>query len=347
MRDASSPGALRWGVAATAEEREEVCAFRYEHYYRRLPGVAGVDHGTGRVCSQHDEGATHLTGRAADGSLIIVGTGVKASTQCLPPEWRTVLCLDRLSLLNLDKILIFSRLVEHEKFRGGSVFPAFFKYSTRYFVERGYAYGIHYCSPALVPLYELLGYRMYGQGYAIHPGLYRLPMILAVADGMYLKRVNPALAKALSDLAPAGTVDKLRSALPELGDTPLCARRDKDRLAYVRAILASSLPAGSGASLPDSAARPLRRASLLALRPGDVPAQAMDQPLFWFVLEGEMRLQDRGGKVSTAMPGTFINGYALSSFTAPAGGRVLVFAPPKIPPQIEHAALPADLWRFL
>jgi hypothetical protein len=289
----------------------------------------------------------HLTGRTADGSLVIVGTGVKASTQCLPSEWKALFCLDRLSLLNLDRILIFSRLVEHEKFRGSSIFPAFFKYSTRYFVERGYDCGIHYCSPALVSLYERMGYRMYGQGCAIHPGLYRLPMILAIADSVYLKQANPALARAISELAAAGDVESLRSALPELGEPPLCARNDQDRLKYVRAILAPNLPAGSGANLPDSAAKPLRRASLLALRPGDVPAHTADQPLIWFILEGEMRLQDRNGNISSAMPGTFINGYSLSSFTALAGGRVLVFAPSRTPPFSEHAALPADFWRFL
>lgn len=348
MPDTFSSPSLRWGIAETEAERDEVYAFRYAHYFHRLSDAPGVDHAMKRVYSPHDETSVHLTGRAGNGELLIVGTGTRACTPCLPEEWATILHLDRLTPLGLDNILLYSRLVEHTNHRGGPVFPGFFKYSAHYFVARGYAYSIHYCAPALVPLYERLGYRRYGHGHTLHSGLFRLPMILAGADTAHNNRVNPAFAKAVRDLDAAGDLALFHATLPELANPPLCALNEAERLAKVRRILAENLP-GSRVEerIPDAAAKSLRRASLLELRAGESPAHSDDPPLIWFLLAGEARLLHADGGESAANPGNFINGHALAAFTVLSDAKVLAFAPGRPDPAPGRACLTPEFWTEL
>ncbi len=348
MPETFAAGALRWGTAETDAEREEVYAFRYAHYFNQLSDAPGVDHGRKRVYSPHDETSVHLTGRDAAGALAIVGTGTRASTPVLPEEWRKILQLDRLSALGLEDILIYARLVERASCRGGATFLGFFKYSAHYFVARRCAYSIHYCAPALVPLYERLGYRLYGQGQALHSGLFRLPMILAGADTDYSNRVNPAFARAVRGLDPVGDLTLLYAVLPELARAPLCALDEAERLAVVRRVLAGARGAsGSAERIPDEAGPALRRASLLELRAGDSPVHPDDPPLIWFPLEGETRLRHADGGESLAEPGVFLNGHALASFTAVSAGKILAFAPGKPDPAPGRACLPPAFWTAL
>lgn len=339
-------GSLNWGFAETSAEREEVYLFRYAHYYRNLPAAPEVDHKAKRVHLPLDDVSSHLTGRDANGKLIIVGSGTRASTAGIPSEWREIFRLDTLKALDLDRILIFARLVEHEACRGSLVFPVFFRLAAAYFVERGYAYSIHYCAPSLVPLYERVGYRIYGPGYTMRSGLFRVPMILAAADAAYLAGVNPSFAKAVE--GASADLEKFRAVLPETQQAPLSAMTGEKRLATIRAALAPNLPPKDAVEerVPDAAVKPLRRASLLALSPGDSPAHPTDQPLVWFILEGEMVLQLHDGSKKRAFPGTFVNGYALSSYSALHTGKVVAFAPCKAP-ETGQAILPADFWLSL
>lgn len=331
MADDAETGPLVWGFAETPAEREEVYSFRYAHYYRNLPAAPGVDHEAGRVHLPVDEVSTHLTGRDKDGNLVIAGTGTGASTPDLPEEWRVMLRLDVLATLGLERILIFARMVEHEAYRGSQVFPAFYRFSAAHFVERGYAYSVHYCAPALVPLYERAGYRIYGPGYTMQSGLFRVPMILAGADTAYLARLNPSFAEAVDGVS--ADLKRFRAALPETARLPLCAMTAEERLKTLRAILAPNLRPGDSVEgvIPDAAAKPLRRASLLTLAPGDAPAAPTDHPLLWLVLEGEMVPRLRNGSETLARPGDCLNGHAISSFSAPRGGSVVAFSPGHVP----------------
>ena len=220
MPDTAFCTPVTWGTAENTAQCEEVYAFRYAHYYNKVPGAPGVDPGRGRVYSPHDEDSVHLTGRDAQGKLLIVGTGTRASAPNLPPEWCEMLHLDHLAPLGLDSILIYSRLVELEGCRSSRIFLEFFKYSARYFTERGYAYTIHYCAPELVNLYERIGYRRYASGQTLPSGLYRIPMILVAADTAYLRQVHPAFLKAIEGLTPTGDVPKTLAVLPELASAP-------------------------------------------------------------------------------------------------------------------------------
>ena len=116
----------------------------------------------------------------------------------------------------------------------------------------------------------------------------------------------------------------------------------------MRALLAPNLGAGAAVEecIPDAAARILRRSSLLALAPGDRPSHPVDQPLFWFILEGEMMVRLPDGSDKRVFPGSFVNGRAITSCRALDQGRVIICAQGKAPESGE-AVLPAEFWQSL
>ena len=348
MPDAAHRTPYRLGLAVTDAEREAVYAFRYAHYYSHLVDAPGVDHRAKRVYSPHDDFSDHHAGYAQDGTLVIVGTGTRASTENLPPEWEALLRLQRLSPLGLQNILIYSRLVEHSAIHGSPLFAEFFRYTARYFTERGYAYSIHYCAPALVPIYERMGYRTYGGGYTLSSGLYRIPMILLPSNTARLGSILAPFTHALHGITTSDDVARAITIFPELATTPLCAMRADACVNHVRGIFAkSSGNVSLAASIPDAAGKILRKATLFPLAKGDSPIHSNDAPLLWLPLESSCETTNAKGEKTVVTPGTFINGHACKTLTAMEAGRVLFFSPKNISLEAEAAILHHSLWSRL
>jgi len=311
-----------WETAETPALREEVCSFRYRHYFNHLPEAEWLDHDRGRVYSPHDDHSVHLVARNAEGRMIAIGTGTHADSQYLPVEWVNMLRLEYLQPLGLAKILIYSRLVELPECRGTPLFLNFFKHAAYLFTSQGFGYTIHYSPPASVSMYEHLGYRIYSDGFALASGLYRIPMILVAADAAYLARVHPAFSEAIRGLVPAGDVDLAYKLLPELRTMPLCAHSAPEALAYVRSLCRSD---DAKLTIPEEAARPMRRAALLRLRKGDAPIHGSDKPLPWFVLSGTCEVRRKDSASLVAQAGYGINACSGCSFTALEDADVLIF----------------------
>ena len=333
-----------WELADKPALREEVYSFRYKHYFNHLPEAEGLDHGRRRVYSPHDEHSVHLVARNAEGRMIAVGTGTGADSQNLPKEWVEMLQLERLKPLGLSKILIYSRLVELTECRGTPLFLHFFKYAAHLFTSQGFSYTIHYSPPAVISMYERLGYRTYSCGFTLASGLYRIPMILVVADAAHLARVHPAFSEAIRGLAPADGLDRAYRLLPELRATPLCARSAPEALAYVRSLYQNK---DAEQAIPEKAARLINRAALLRLRKGDTPIHASDKALLWFILSGtcEVRCKDSGGLIARAGDG--INAYSGCSFTALEDADMLIFGNHDPFGSAESVASAARFWKKL
>jgi len=334
-----------WELADSPALREEVYSFRYRHYFNHLPEAEWLDHGRGRVFAPHDEHSVHLVARNADGAMIAVGTGTRADVCDLPEEWVKMLQVARLQPLEPAKILISSRLVELPACRGSSLlFLHFFKFAARYYVSRGVGYTIHYAPPAFVPLYERLGYRRYGYGFTLHSGLYRIPMILVVPDAAYLARVHPAFREAIRGLVPAGDAALAYRLLPELATVPLAVRSAPDALQHARALYRGG---DAERAIPDEAARPVQRSSLLHLRKGDAPIHPGDAPLFWFLLSGSCTVRHHDGGSQCAMEGYGINSHAGCCFVALEDTDVLVFSSRAPGGGLESVAPASHFWQAL
>ncbi|MDR1776198.1 MAG: hypothetical protein LBR31_00015 [Desulfovibrio sp.] len=359
-----TPGPYRFSLASDEAEKEEVYAFRYAWYYRDIPCAPGVDRRRKRVFSPHDAVSVHILARDARGDLLAVGAGTRADVDNLPDYWPALFDFARLSAFGLDKVLVYSRLVEHPSCRGGSLFLEFFKYCARLFTSRGFLLTVHYCAPAVVGLYERLGYRCYSNPTTFREGLFRIPMVLNTLDRGHLQKAHPAFLNMTRDILPAGNEEASRLIWSATVKPPLCLQEPLERLEHVRGL------APEGTRIPDKAASLLRKASLIAVSPEYAPElyrrepaapessasqerpplPPADPPLLWFVLDGRCLVEDHASRREDAGPGVFINGQACRRIACLEEGVLLLLGPCSafhLANIDQPALLPGDFWHSL
>ncbi len=260
--------------------------FRYEQYFADRENLPGSDHAARRVWLPHDDCSRHFTAHTPEGVIVAAGSATPASEPSLYEEWKQIFELPKLEKL-LPHLVLISRVIVAKDARNSALFGALCLHLAKIFTEEGYHYAAHYCSPAMVPMYERLGYRLYGYGKALHGGAFRLPMLLLIDDIPYLSLVRSPF-RSLDRVAEASTewVEKALEVCPELAQKPLCAMREEERVRKLVS-LCPMLEADSGLL------RVLRRGAIIPLRAGDVLAPAGYDEGSFFVLTGSM---DVGGR---------------------------------------------------
>ena len=269
-----------WTEALDEASREEVYRFRYSQYFCGREYLPGTDHAEKRVWLPHDDHSRHFLTRFQDGRIAAVATATPAQAQDLYPEWQWLLELDRIRPL-LPKTIVISRAIVAKESRSSSMFGEMCLWLARHLMEEGYHFAVHYCAPAMVSLYERLGYRLYGCGKNLSSHVFRLPMLLVACDHDYLRKLHsPLRAVHRTD----HTCSAEASALcPELLLKPLCARSHAELSAYLRHI------APPDELFSEALLRQLKRGALFTLRPGDVLAkEGIDEGCF-LVLENGLR----------------------------------------------------------
>lgn len=320
--DASLP--LHWEQARGAQELDEVYRFRYTRYFAAKEHLPGTDHAARKVVLPHDARSTHYLARTDDGKLAAVGTATPATDISLYPEWRKLLELPRLAAL-APRLVVISRVIIGEEHRGSAVFGRFCLHMARECVAEGFHYAAHYCAPALVPLYERLGYRLYGKGGNLSDGgPFRLPMLLLVDDVEHMRRLRSPFRELEQDLEAENRrswVEKALAVCPELGRVPLCAlagAERRDALLSARPALAAAAPA---------LLRGLERGSAFTLAAGDVLAPAGEDEGTFMLLSGGLRA---GGE--RFAPGSVVRSGA-AAVIAEAPSTVLFFSLPENTPE--------------
>ncbi len=288
VSDASLP--LYWEEAYSARERNEVYRFRYNCYFAAREHLPGTDHAARKVVLPHDARSTHYLARTGDGKLAAVGTATPATDLSLYPEWRVLLELPRLALL-APRLVVISRVILGEEHRGSTVFGRFCLHMAKECVAKGFHYAAHYCAPALVPLYERMGYRLYGKGRNLSGGgPFRLPMLLIAGDIEYMRRLRSPfceLKQYLEEENRCSQVEKALALCPELNCVPLCALAGEER----RNALFSACPAL--ASTDPALLRRLERGSIFALAAKDVLTPAGENEGTFMLLSGGLRAGEK------------------------------------------------------
>lgn len=278
MSDTSSP--LIWEEARDANAREEVYHFRYEQYFSQKEYLPGTEHDVRRVWLPHDDASRHFLVRAQDGRLAAVGTATPADEPTLLDEWRDMFELSRLKEL-LPQTVIVSRLIVARDARHTSLFGQMCLRLAFLLLKEGYRYAVHYCAPAMTPMYERLGYRLYGRGKNMRSGAFRLPMLLVPDDEAHLRRVRSPFLRIdrPEEEKRRGTALALR-VCPELAMPPLCSMTVSARERYL-----TELCPPFGDAVPELR-RAALRGSIFRLRAGDtLAAEGMEEGSF-LVLSG-------------------------------------------------------------
>ncbi|WP_418765569.1 hypothetical protein [Mailhella sp.] len=285
MSDTPSP--LLWEEARDENAREDVYRFRYEQYFSQKEYLPGTEHDARRVWLPHDEASRHFLVRAGDGRLAAVGTATPADEPSLLDEWRDIFELDRLKEL-LPQTVIVSRVIVAREARHTSLFGQMCLRLAVLLLEEGYRYAVHYCAPAMTPMYERLGYRLYGRGKTMRSGAFRLPMILVPDDEAYLKRVrSPFRRIERPDEEKRRGAERALRVCPELATLPLCAMTAPSRERRLVELCPPLRLAAPGLR------RAALRGSIFPMRAGDsLAAQGVDEGSF-LVLSGLMSAGSR------------------------------------------------------
>jgi hypothetical protein len=178
-------------TAEGSRELEAVFQFRYEHFFHNFAeGYPGLDRPRERVFEPHDVGGTHYCAFDADGKLCAVSSSTSAVAPDIPPAWQEWFQFGRLASLGLERVVVSTRMVIHPDHRGGRLFGLFYRFIMERYLEVGFEYAVHYCTPDLVCRYEHHGHRVYAKPFTKPPGLLRVPMLIALIDPEHLRRVN-------------------------------------------------------------------------------------------------------------------------------------------------------------
>lgn len=320
MHGECSRGKYRLRTARGNDELEAVFRFRYEHFFHGVTdGYPGLDRVHARLFEPHDLESTHFCAFDSDGQLCAVSTATPAAEPGIPSSWKQWLQLDGSLFPRSDGIVISTRLVIHPHHRHNGLFDLFYRFIMKNYLETGYRYALHYCSPGLLCRYEALGHRPYGEAFVVPPGLVRVSMFMDLADVRYLRHLNPPLADlctahaAPADVGPPTTLPLLSGPHPNFQLlTPW------ERLDFVMTRLGRDL-------LPESLdiSPVLEYASPLHLKAGLSHTASTSGSFLFLVLSGTVK---RIGTDRISGPGAFIGTASPPApFTVVSDALVLAF----------------------
>ncbi len=287
---------------AAGPEREEVYALRYRCYVEELGKTdpPGADHRQKVIHQPHDDCSRHYVALDPLEKICAAFTETPLDEAAVPEWWHGALGLDRLADLDPRTITVGSRLVLRPDVRRSLVLATLLGHVYRAQLEAGRLYALMFCTPALVALYEQLGFRRYTDGFNLsRGGTYLIPMILLLTDREHLRRVGSPLHRLAVGLTlepPAR--DLLTKRFPRLAGTVITWARDEDEL---WAGISRKMFAAAGRSVfeglsPDEVRSLIRKAALLDVRAGDrITRQGrLDSELF-VALEGLFETQLTSG----------------------------------------------------
>jgi hypothetical protein len=186
-------GNLVVSLAENAAERAAVHRFRYRvlvAYLGEEPD--GTDHGAGEVRDAFDIAAQQLVLRQ-QGEIVAAIRLCGGGTAPLPVALDSLYRLDRFAPFGRRALSMTDRLVlapEHGRTEAALLIAAAYKTARRH----GSRFDFTCCTPALVRLYEQLGYRRYAEPFVDAESGYRLPMVLLTEDLAYLRTARSPLA---------------------------------------------------------------------------------------------------------------------------------------------------------
>ena len=156
--------------------------------------TAEADHVRREIRDELDDSQSTVLCAICEGS--VVGTiRVTWGSAELPPAFRQHFSLTWFGKFPLATMSFSGRLAIHKDFRDGSVIGQLFDHAYALIRERSSRVNFCHCTPALVRLYEQLGYRRYAQAVVDPDHGFQIPMAMQTEDANHLERVRSPLLK--------------------------------------------------------------------------------------------------------------------------------------------------------
>lgn len=198
-------GRLRVGEATTADDKERLYRFRYDIYVEEMGkgGVAAADHDGRLLTDGYDQNARQFfveTGDHLTACLRILMTGSRDGDTAIPPELGDLYHVKPfLEFSPGARISFTSRLMVAPGMRGSAALHLMLSQAYEVALEQGVLFDFCHCAPALVELYEHLGYRRYAPNFADPEVGYRVPLVLLLRDADHLRAIRSPFWRKLRD----------------------------------------------------------------------------------------------------------------------------------------------------
>ncbi|MGB1276207.1 MAG: N-acyl amino acid synthase FeeM domain-containing protein, partial [Nannocystaceae bacterium] len=181
-------------VAQTLDEREAVYRFWYRIYVDIMgKQPAGADPRRRMIVDDLTPTATLLVATVG-GKIVGTVRSLHLADGPVPQRLHDWLALDRLQTrFRRDQIAINGKVMVDPAWRGSPITAILAAYLYCYRRRLGILADTGWCAPALVPWFSRMGYRRYTDNF-IDPDVgLRVPVMLPMADGAYLRRVHSPL----------------------------------------------------------------------------------------------------------------------------------------------------------
>lgn len=203
-------------IARSDEDRLRVFRFRHQVYVdeMRMP-LGAVDPERGTVRDPDDDEATLYFREDADGQLIATVRQLHG-TQALADSMDAVFGTRCFRGFCADRELSFSaRLAIRRDWRCSTVLRELGERLYRDLIEAGIRFDFMVCTPGLLPMYEAIGYQRYKPAVCISDLGYRIPLVLDVEDGQYLRSIRSPLSRLAITAPERATSLRLRDVVPD------------------------------------------------------------------------------------------------------------------------------------
>ncbi|MBF0356138.1 MAG: cyclic nucleotide-binding domain-containing protein [Alphaproteobacteria bacterium] len=182
---------LRIYQARSTDELEAVWRFRYQVYVEEMGKIAlaNADHKRRWLTDEMDENALILY--AQEGDAVIATLRInRADRTRLPQAFETAYRLSRFDDIPPSRLSFSSRLMVARDLRGTTALHKILAKAYETGLEDGIVYDFCHCAPALIELYEHLGYRPFTDNFLDPEVGYRVPLLLALKDARHLEAVR-------------------------------------------------------------------------------------------------------------------------------------------------------------
>ena len=217
-------------VAQSDAERERVYRFRFQFVVQELGGDSVRAHrGLKMLRDPLDSTGTQIF-VDADGEIVAAARLNCGGLSGLPESFVHPFRLERFAEWCDGTLSLTDRLVVSRKGRGTAAAAMLLLAAFKMARQRGSRFDFAPCAPALVKLYEQLGYRRYGENYLDEDETYQVPLVLLLEDYQHLSSINSPFARAAAGMEkPRETALWFSRTFPESGARPSERIMEDDR----------------------------------------------------------------------------------------------------------------------
>ncbi len=292
---AADPPHTLIAVAHGDADRAAVFRLRYAVSVVELGKCStAANHADGLLCDELDEGDRSSLFFAKIGDTIVASLRVSWGGLGIPDDHRDLFALDRFAAFPGAALSFTSRLVVAPAWRNTPVLGQLLVSAYQLARERGVRFNFCHCTPALVTLYEQLGYRRYRTNIVAPDVGYHVPLVLLTEDAGHLDAVRSPFRRSARRLAnPPDSAAWFKAAFPDYAEivTPHLRSETAFLQALARFSHQTRVPLFTGMADEEVKAF-IREATVLQCRTGDpiIRAGEVGRELF-VILSGAVEVR--------------------------------------------------------